>query len=162
MEVYEYAVRPASDGLTLTDRRRLLRAVELGERSEPCGTAYRVGCVVAVRAGREYEGYTHETDCRNHAEEEALAKAAADGADLLGACVYTSMEPCSVRASKPVSCTERIIRSGASRVVYAYAEPACFVRCEGTRLLREAGIDVLPVPAYAPLVRRTNAHIVHD
>ena len=72
------------------------------------------------------------------------------------------MEPCSVRASKPVSCTERIIRSGASRVVYAYAEPACFVRCEGTRLLREAGIDVLPVPAYAPLVRRTNAHIVHD
>ena len=162
MEVYEYAFRPASDGLTLTDRRRLLRAVELGERSEPCGTAYRVGCVVAVRDGREYEGYTHETDCRNHAEEEALAKAAADGADLLGACVYTSMEPCSVRASKPVSCTERIIRSGASRVVYAYAEPACFVRCEGTRLLREAGIDVLPVPAYAPLVRRTNAHIVHD
>ena len=101
MEVYEYAFRPASDGLTLTDRRRLLRAVELGERSEPCGTAYRVGCVVAVRDGREYEGYTHETDCRNHAEEEALAKAAADGADLLGACVYTSMEPCSVRASKP-------------------------------------------------------------
>ena len=68
MEVYEYAFRPASDGLTLTDRRRLLRAVELGERSEPCGTAYRVGCVVAVRDGREYEGYTHETDCRNHAE----------------------------------------------------------------------------------------------
>ena len=31
-----------------------------------------------------------------------------------------------------------------------------------TALLREAGIDVLPVPAYAPLVRRTNAHIVHD
>ena len=49
MEVYEYAFRPAPDGLTLTDRRRLLRAVELGERSEPCGTAYRVGCVVAVR-----------------------------------------------------------------------------------------------------------------
>ena len=55
MEVYEYAFRPASDGLTLTDRRRLLRAVELGERSEPCGTAYRVGCVVAVCDGREYE-----------------------------------------------------------------------------------------------------------
>ncbi len=162
MEVYEYAFRAAPDGLTLTDRRRLLRAVELGECSPPCGTAYRVGCVVATLDGREYEGYTHETDPRNHAEEEALEKAAAAGADLRGAAIYTSMEPCSVRASKPVSCTERIVRSGAARVVYAYAEPECFVRCEGTRLLREAGVEVLPVPAYAPLVRRTNGHIVHD
>ncbi len=162
IEVYEYAFRAAPDGLTLTDRRRLLRAVELGECSPPCGTAYRVGCVVATLDGREYEGYTHETDPRNHAEEEALEKAAAAGADLRGAAIYTSMEPCSVRASKPVSCTERIVRSGAARVVYAYAEPECFVRCEGTRLLREAGVEVLPVPAYAPLVRRTNGHIVHD
>ncbi|HIW96993.1 MAG TPA: dihydrofolate reductase family protein [Candidatus Tidjanibacter gallistercoris] len=162
MEVYEYDLHPAPGRLTLTDRRRLLRAVELSGRSEPCTTAYRVGCVVAVRDGREYEGYTHETDCRSHAEEEALSKARADGADLRGACVYTSLEPCSVRASKPVSCTELIIRAGAARVVYAYAEPDCFVRCEGTRLLREAGIEVTVVPEYAPLVKCLNAHILHE
>lgn len=159
MTVYEYAVHaPAEGGLTAMDMRRLERAIDVSRHSEPCATAYRVGCVV-VAGGREYEGYTHETGPANHAEEEALAKALADGAELRGATAYTSMEPCSKRSSKPVSCTELLLRHGVSRVVYACAEPDCFVKCEGGDILRRAGVKVVAAARYAPLVRDINAHL---
>ena len=159
MTVYDYAVR-GDDALSDDDRRRLLRAVEVSRNSEPCGTAYRVGCVVAVADGREFEGYTHETDARNHAEEEAVAKALAAGASLAGAAVYSSMEPCSRRSSKPVSCSELLIAHGVGRVVYACAEPDRFVVCEGTERLVRAGIEVVAADRYAGLVREVNAHLL--
>lgn len=157
MEVHHYAIRHT---LTGGERRHIERAVALGWRSEPCPTAYRVGCVLETADGRLFEGYTHETDPRNHAEEEAIAKAERAGAVLAGATIYTSMEPCSTRASKPVSCSELIIRHRMARVVYAYAEPDCFVRCEGTQCLRQAGIEVVVAPEYAARVIETNAHII--
>lgn len=158
MEVHHYEVlrRRLSD----EDRRLIERAVLLGERSEPCATAYRVGCVLKTADGQLFEGYTHETDPKNHAEEEAIAKAEQAGVSLVGATIYTSMEPCSTRASKPVSCSEWIIRHRMARVVYAYAEPECFVRCEGTQRLREAGIEVTVAPEYAARVIEVNAHII--
>lgn len=158
MEVHHYTV--TDHPLTPRQRRLIERAVALGERSEPCLTAYRVGCVLETASGALFEGYTHETDPKNHAEEEAIAKALRAGEPLAGATIYTSMEPCSTRASKPVSCSELIIRHRMARVVYAYAEPACFVHCEGTQRLREAGIEVVVTPEYADRVREVNAHII--
>lgn len=161
MAVYDYGLHSADGILDSEDVLSLRRAIDISQKSVPCDTAYRVGCVILTSDGSEYEGYTHETGPHNHAEEEALAKAVSDGARLQGATVYTSMEPCSTRSSKAVSCTELLISYGVGKVVYAYAEPDCFVRCEGCRLLQEAGIEVIAVPEFAGKVVEFNSHIIN-
>lgn len=160
MKIFEYGLHSPFGWLDEKDRRLLVRAIEISRNSLPCRTCYRVGCVIAASDGREYEGYTHETGPHDHAEEAAVKKAVEDGADLRGAVVYSSMEPCSTRHSKPESCSELLIRYGVGRVVYAYAEPDCFVRCEGSRLLQEAGIEVIRAAQFAAPVREINSHII--
>jgi deoxycytidylate deaminase len=56
--------------------------------------------------------------------------------------MYTTMEPCSVRLSGNRSCTSRLIEAGVACVVVGEGEPSNFVVCEGTKLLRQAGIKV--------------------
>ncbi len=165
MEVYEYAFRPASDGLTLTDRRRLLRAVELGERSEPCGTAYRVGCVVAVRDGREYEGYTlmrrivgtmpKRRPWRRRRPTVPICSRLCLYVD--GALFGTGVE--AGGAGHP----NGIIRSGGLQGWYMpmpNRPVSCGVR--GRACCARRASMCCPFRRMRPLVRRTNAHIVHD
>ena len=83
------------------------------------------------------------------AEMFSIAKALAAGAVLRGAAMYSSMEPCSRRASEPESCTQLIIRHGFARAAFALYEPDCFVCCRGALTLREAGLDVRAYPALA-------------
>ena len=90
---------------------------------------------------------------------EAIAKALAAGAELRGAAMYSSMEPCSRRASEPESCTQLIIRHGFARAAFALYEPDCFVCCRGALTLREAGVDVRAYPALANGVWEANAHL---
>jgi pyrimidine deaminase RibD-like protein len=79
---------------------------------------------------------------------------------LGGATIYSSLEPCSTRASRPRSCTELILASSISRIVFAWREPGLFVDCQGAELLRAAGRQVVEVPDLAHLVRRTNGHLL--
>lgn len=144
----------------MTDREYLQMAVDESRKCTPSRGAYSVGAVIVTREGRVFKGYTHETDPRNHAEEEAIAKAVAAGADLRGAAIYSSMEPCSTRASKPVSCSEHIIRNGFSKVVYALGEPPVFVRCSGASDLAAAGIEVMRMAELAPQVEDINRHLL--
>ena len=127
--------------------------------STPSPTSYRVGAVIVTADGRQFEGYTHQTSSLNHAEEEAIARAEAAGASLAGATIYSSMEPCSKRASKPESCSALIIRKGFSRVVFALREPDCFVRCTGADDLRAAGIEVTEIGDMGHEVLDVNAHL---
>ena len=83
----------------------------------------------------------------------------AAGAVLRGAAMYSSMEPCSRRASEPESCTQLIIRHGFARAAFALYEPDCFVCCRGALTLREAGVDVRAYPALAGGVWEANAHL---
>jgi 5-amino-6-(5-phosphoribosylamino)uracil reductase len=142
------------------DSHLLERALRVSLASEATGNRYRVGAVVVTRAGRVFEGYTGETAPDNHAEEEAISKALAEGADLSGATIYSTMEPCTARSSKPTSCTDLIIRHGLGRVVFALREPDLFVRCDGVRRLEDAGIEVLEMDGYAPDVLGINSHIL--
>ena len=93
------------------------------------------------------------------AEMFSIAKALAAGAELRGAAMYSSMEPCSRRASEPESCTQLIIRHGFARAAFALYEPDCFVCCRGALTLREAGLDVRAYPALANGVWEANAHL---
>ena len=156
MEVATWTLHPD----TSADDLPLLRmAVAEGFRCTPSPTCYCVGAVVATRDGRIFRGYTHETSPTHHAEQEAIAKALAAGAELRGAAIYSSLEPCSQRASEPESCTQLILRHGFARAVFALYEPDRFVQCRGALTLREAGVDVRVYPELADEVRRANAHL---
>lgn len=156
MEVTTYTLHPDT---TEEDLRHLRMAVDEGRKCTPGPTSYCVGAVVATADGRIFAGYTHETSATHHAEQEAIAKALAAGAELRGAAMYSSMEPCSRRASEPESCTQLIIRHGFARAAFALYEPDCFVCCRGALTLREAGLDVRAYPALANGVWEANAHL---
>lgn len=141
-------------GMDLLAMDLLAEAVELSRRCPPSTSAYAVGAV--VRAGSLHStGYSRQTDPHDHAEEVALL-----GGDVTGGTIYTSMEPCSTRRSRPRACTELIIAAGIVRVVYALREPPLFADCRGVELLEEAGVEVVEVPELAPLVREINAHLL--
>lgn len=156
MEVAVWTLHPDTGE---RDRTLLREAVAAGRRCTPSATSYCVGAVVATADGRCFTGHTHETSATHHAEQEAIAKALAAGAELRGATICSSMEPCSTRASEPESCTQLILRHGFARAVFALYEPDCFVRCRGALTLREAGLDVRCYPELSEGVRAANAHL---
>jgi len=153
---------PGATATTL-DRRLLLMAVELARRAPSSATAFSVGAVIASADGSVLAtGYSRETDQRDHAEEAALSKVEDSDPRLATATIYSSLEPCSARASRPRTCTELILATRIPRIVFAWREPEVFVRCEGAELLRAAGREVVEVPELAGLVRATNAHLLRD
>lgn len=156
MQVSNWVLHPDTSN---EDRQWLRVAIDASRQSPPCATAYRVGAVVVTCRGEVFTGYTHETSATHHAEQEAVVKALAAGADLRGGAIYSSMEPCSRRASEPESCTQMIIRHGFARAVFALYEPDRFVECRGALTLRESGLEVRVYPDLGDEVRAINAHL---
>lgn len=138
------------------DRHWLTRAIELSHRCPPSTTAFSVGAVVVDASGEEIAwGYSRETDDLVHAEESALAKLAGDPR-LAGATIYSSLEPCSKRKSRPASCSRLIQEAGIRRVVFALREPATFVVGKGAKELSAAGLTVAEYAELGELVRDAN------
>ncbi|GAA0391351.1 hypothetical protein GCM10009530_48300 [Microbispora corallina] len=140
--------------ITPTDRQWLMTAIELARKCPPSTTAFSVGAVIVDAEGNEISrGYSRETDPRVHAEEAALAKLGTiDKTRLKGSTIYSTLEPCSERRSRPRTCTQLIIEAGIPRVVIAWREPSLFVAdCQGVELLANHGIEVLEVPDLAAL-----------
>ena len=135
-------------------------AVDLAHRCPRSETAFAVGAVIVDEHGREIaSGYSRDDSARVHAEESALNKAAGDSR-LSGATIYSTLEPCSERASRPhATCTSLIIAAGIPRVVIAWREPDIFVHCEGVSLLRAAGIEVVELYDYAQRAQEPNLHL---
>ena len=144
---------------TDADLRLLRQAVELSQLCPPSSTAFSVGAVVVDANGNVLAtGYSRETDPRAHAEEGALTKL--DGELPAGVTVYSSLEPCSSRASRPDSCASLIIAAGIGRVVFALREPSVFVDGRGGEVLAGAGVTVIEATQLASDVRRVNAHLL--
>lgn len=143
------------------DRRWLGVAIEEAWRCRPSELAFSVGAVIVDAAGREISrGYSRERDPLDHAEEVALAKVAPGDPRLAGATIYSSLEPCSARKSRPYPCAALIRAAGIPRVVYAWREPILFVDGHGVEELRAAGIEVIEVPALAEAAKAPNAHLL--
>ena len=144
----------------MDDRELLARAVELAWRCPPSGSAFSVGALVVDADGAELaEGWSRRGDDVEHAEESALAELC--GAVPAGVTVYSSLEPCSARASRPRTCTDLILAAGVARVVFAWREPSLFVVGEGAERLRAAGVEVVELPELAEAAREPNAHVLH-
>jgi diaminohydroxyphosphoribosylaminopyrimidine deaminase/5-amino-6-(5-phosphoribosylamino)uracil reductase len=92
--------------------------------------------------------------------ESALTKLAGSGIDLRGATLYSTLEPCSLRASRPRTCSQLILEAGVGRVVLAWREPSLFVAdAQGVELLTAAGVTVLELPELAEAARAVNAQL---
>jgi diaminohydroxyphosphoribosylaminopyrimidine deaminase / 5-amino-6-(5-phosphoribosylamino)uracil reductase len=181
--------------MTDDDARWMELAISLAWKAPRSTQAYSVGAVIVGADGRELSrGFSREGgDLHAHAEESALTKlglgagqpaallsgallsgapvpgAVLSGALLSGATLYSTLEPCSQRKSRPRSCTQLILatrsaaaagNAGIRRVVVAWREPGVFVAdCQGVELLALAGIEVTELGELAELAKAPNRHL---
>jgi diaminohydroxyphosphoribosylaminopyrimidine deaminase/5-amino-6-(5-phosphoribosylamino)uracil reductase len=108
----------------------------------------RVGCVIVASDGSVLgRGHTQEAGGA-HAEVMALRDAAARGADVRGASVVVTLEPCSHHGRTP-PCAEALIEAGVGCVVMAMRDPNPLVAGQGAARLAAAGIEVVDGPCAA-------------
>ncbi|MFC8046401.1 deaminase [Nocardia sp. NPDC057353] len=143
------------------DHRWMERAIELARQCPVVEGAFSVGAVIVVGGAEIASGYSRETDPKVHAEKAALDKLAADDPRLKRATIYTTLEPCSERATKTrLPCTERVLAAEIPRVVIAWREPSTFVDdCVGVEKLQQAGVEVIELPELADVAMSMNRHL---
>ncbi len=124
------------------DAHHLTRAIELAARGGGAVSPNpQVGAVI-VKDGRILGEGWHRQIGGPHAEVEAIR--AAGAADLEGATLYVSLEPCAHHGRTP-PCTDAIRAAGIRRVVIASEDPSAHASGRGPGILRDEGIDVTVV-----------------
>lgn len=104
-----------------------------------------VGAVI-VKDGTEAAcAYRGQCAAGNHAEKCAIEFA--EGIDLSGAVVYTTLEPCSRRNPPKIACAQRLIDQGVGAVYIGIYDPNPKIYREGWKMLRDAGIALHDFPA---------------
>ena len=158
---------PTAPGTALlpsaADHHWLSLACDLATECPPSRTAFSVGAVVVASDGTELaRGHSREADDPVvHAEEAALAKIAPSDPRLPSATIYTSLEPCTHRSSRPAPCARLILDAGVQRVVTAWREPDTFVAgADGTGLLTGAGVDVVVLGEHEGRAKAPNRHLL--
>ena len=141
--------------VTDTDLIHLERAVELASRGAGSVKPNPVVGAVVAREGEVLGEGWHQEYGGAHAEVNAIE--ACGLADLAGATIYVSLEPCCHEGKTP-PCTDAIIQSGIRRVVIASDDPTEKASGRGLGILRDEGIDVVmadgPVASQARLLNQ--------
>jgi diaminohydroxyphosphoribosylaminopyrimidine deaminase/5-amino-6-(5-phosphoribosylamino)uracil reductase len=123
-----------------TDRLHLERAIELAGRGVGAVRPNpAVGAVIARDGEVLGEGW-HERFGGAHAEVNAIE--ACGLADLTGATLYVSLEPCCHEGKTP-PCTEAILQAGIARVVVGSDDPTDKAAGRGLGILRDEGVQVV-------------------
>ncbi|MDE6776234.1 MAG: bifunctional diaminohydroxyphosphoribosylaminopyrimidine deaminase/5-amino-6-(5-phosphoribosylamino)uracil reductase RibD [Ruminococcus sp.] len=99
-----------------------------------------VGAVIVKNGAIIGKGY-HKKCGGLHAEREAFVYCDGLGIDCSGADMYVTLEPCCHYGKTP-PCTEAIINHGIKRVFIGSSDPNPLVSGNGTKILREHGIEV--------------------
>lgn len=121
---------------------RMRRALELAARGRGAVSPNPlVGAVIISDDGAVLgEGFHAELGGR-HAEVVALADAAERGADVTGATMHVTLEPCAHHGRQP-PCTDAILASGVARVVIGSEDPTAKASGRGPEVLRAGGVEV--------------------
>lgn len=96
-----------------------------------------VGCILVKDGSIVGEGATGDGG-RPHAEEMALDQAG----EAIGATAYVTLEPCGQRSTGAASCSQRLIRAGVAKVIYACDDPSPFASRVGPERMATAGVIV--------------------
>ena len=115
------------------------RALVLAANGPGAGVNPQVGCVLLNAHGALVAEGWHRGSGTPHAEVDALSKLSTDEAKGLTAVV--TLEPCN-HTGRTGPCSAALIEAGASRVVYAVADPGN-VSAGGAQRLRNAGVEVV-------------------
>jgi diaminohydroxyphosphoribosylaminopyrimidine deaminase/5-amino-6-(5-phosphoribosylamino)uracil reductase len=141
-----------------SDLHWLAAAIELSRRCPRSESAFSVGAIVVSASGEAIAtGYSREVELSAHAEEVALSRA--EGAGLATATLYSSLEPCLSRKSRPLPCAALIAEAGLRRVVIAWREPPLFVPGGGATWLAANGVTVVELPELAEDAKEVNKHL---
>jgi pyrimidine deaminase RibD-like protein len=144
----------------VSDHELLVEAIALARRSPPSQTAFSVGALIVEAGGAVLaSGWSRPNDPHDHAEEAAILALGPGWTAPPATTLYSSMEPCSARASRPRSCTQLILGAGIDRVVFAWREPSLFVEGRGAELLGAGGVEVIEMPELAAAAREVNQHL---
>jgi diaminohydroxyphosphoribosylaminopyrimidine deaminase/5-amino-6-(5-phosphoribosylamino)uracil reductase len=125
---------------TDTDIAHLSRAIELARRGRGLVRSNPMVGAVITRDGAVLGEGWHERYGGSHAEVNAIA--ACGGADLTGATLYVSLEPCAHEGKTP-PCTEAIVRAGITRVVVGSDDPSEKASGRGLGVLRDEGVEIV-------------------
>jgi len=124
---------------TATDHHHLARAIELAERGVGRVSPNPVVGAVVVRDDEVLGEGWHDEYGGPHAEVNAIR--ACGDADLRGATLYVSLEPCCHHGRQP-PCTDAILEAGLRRVVVAGDDPSSKASGRGLGILRDEGVEV--------------------
>jgi diaminohydroxyphosphoribosylaminopyrimidine deaminase/5-amino-6-(5-phosphoribosylamino)uracil reductase len=124
---------------TDTDHEYLARAIDLATRGRGRVHPNPVVGAVVVKDGMIMGEGWHAEYGGAHAEVNAIEDCA--GADLTGATIYVSLEPCCHHGKTP-PCTEAILAAGIERVVVAADDPTEKASGRGLGILRDEGVTV--------------------
>ncbi|SRR5260221_269287 len=141
----ELGENQAYEGVPL---RFLTRAVDLAAQSsdEDPRPHPKVGAVVLKNGSLVAEAFRNQDQQGGHAEQIALESLPA--ADIRGATVITTLEPCVRRGSKVNRpCAEILIRYKVARVMIGLLDPDPTIRGKADGMLRTNGIEVAGFPA---------------
>lgn len=120
-----------------------------------------VGCVIVSPNG-ELLGSGHtQGPGEDHAEIAAARAAHARGYSVVGATLYSTLEPCSFHGRTP-ACSRSIAERRVARVVIGMYDPNPRVDGEGVRILRSAGVDVIEHVLEAEIRRQLGSWVLEQ
>ncbi|KAL9076678.1 MAG: hypothetical protein Q9157_003595 [Trypethelium eluteriae] len=156
-----------NDAIGPSDHHAYMRlALQQAEKSPSKPSNFRVGAVLLDSGSNHIlaTGFTLELPGNTHAEQCCLQKYAdAQGVkeENVGqslpdqTVLYTTMEPCNLRASGNLPCVDRIVRTktlgrpGIQKVYVGVKEPETFVgENKGRAKLAEHGVESISVPGF--------------
>ena len=145
------------------DRKFAQLAVEEARKSVPeDGRVHPKVGVVVVRDGRILATAHRGEIPQCHAEFIALEKKLEDKS-LLGATVYTTLEPCTSRNHPKIPCANRLVERKVACVVIGMLDPDHRISGQGQRTLRKAGVITdLFLPDLMAEVEELNREFMRD